>query len=165
MRRVDAAGALVTLEEQDRSLWDREQIAEGLRYVETALRRTGSARISCRRRLPRYMPRPGAPARPTGRRLPRFTASSRINPTPVVQLNGAVAIGMSEGPGRGLALVDPLGASGDSSDTTSFTPPALTCCAGSAGSDAAGRTPDRRALALMANGVERAYLEHRLAAL
>jgi RNA polymerase sigma-70 factor (ECF subfamily) len=80
---------------------------------------------------------------------------ARLHPSPVVQLNGAVAIGMSEGPSRGLALIDELGASGE---LDRYHLRRL-------GSFEAAADAYRRALALMANGVERAYLERRLAAL
>ena len=48
---------------------------------------------------------------------------AQVQPSPVVQLNGAVAIGMSEGPERGLALIEQLGTSGSSIDITFSTPP------------------------------------------
>jgi len=81
----------------------------------------------------------------------------------VVQLNGAVAIGLAEGPQRGLALIDEFGASGSSIDTTCFMLPAPRWCAGAARSRR--RQTRIGALALIANGVERAYLKRRLAAL
>jgi RNA polymerase sigma-70 factor (ECF subfamily) len=162
--RVDATGGLVTLEEQDRSLWDRGQIAEGLRYAETALRL---------RPIGPYQLQAAIAALHAGARSPAETdwpqiaalygELARINPSPVVQLNGAVAIGMSEGPGRGLALIDKLGASGELERYHLFhaaRADMLRRLGSAAAADAY-----RRALALMANGVERAYLERRLAAL
>jgi len=163
--RVDATGGLVTLEEQDRSLWDRDQIAEGLRYVETALRL---------RPIGPYQLQAAIAALHAGARSPAETdwpqiaalygELARINPSPVVQLNGAVAIGMSEGPGRGLALIDELGASGELERYHLFHA-ARADMLRRLGSAAAAADAYRRALALMANGVERAYLERRLAAL
>jgi len=163
--RVDATGGLVTLEEQDRSLWDRDQIAEGLRYAETALRL---------RPIGPYQLQAAIAALHAGARSPAETdwpqiaalygELARINPSPVVQLNGAVAIGMSEGPGRGLALIDELGASGELERYHLFHA-ARADMLRRLGAAAAAADAYRRALALMANGVERAYLERRLAAL
>jgi RNA polymerase sigma-70 factor (ECF subfamily) len=163
--RVDATGGLVTLEEQDRSLWDRDQIAEGLRYAETALRL---------RPIGPYQLQAAIAALHAGARSPAETdwpqiaalygELARINPSPVVQLNGAVAIGMSEGPGRGLALIDKLGASGELERYHLFHA-ARADMLRRLGAAAAAADAYRRALALMANGVERAYLERRLAAL
>jgi len=89
---------------------------------------------------------------------------ARINPSPVVELNGAVAIGMSEGPRRGLALIDELGAVGEL-DRYHLFHAARADMLRRLGSFEAAADAYRRALALMANGVERAYLERRLAAL
>jgi RNA polymerase sigma-70 factor (ECF subfamily) len=89
---------------------------------------------------------------------------ARIHPSPVVQLNGAVAVGMSEGPGRGLALIDELGTTGEL-DRYHLFHAARADMLRRLGSFEAAADAYRRALALMANGVERAYLERRLAAL
>jgi RNA polymerase sigma-70 factor (ECF subfamily) len=163
--RVDTMGALVTLEEQDRSLWDCGQIAEGLRCVETALRlhRTGPYQLQAAiAALHAEARSPGETDWPQIAAL--YGELARINPSPVVQLNGAVAIGMSEGPGRGLALIDKLGASGEL-DRYHLFHAARADMLRRLGSFEAAADAYRRALALMANGVERAYLERRLAAL
>ena len=89
---------------------------------------------------------------------------ARLQPSPVVRLNGAVAIGMSEGPDRGLALIDELGATGEL-DRYHLFHAARADMLRRLGSFEAAADAYRRALALMANGVERAYLERRLAAL
>jgi RNA polymerase sigma-70 factor, ECF subfamily len=75
--RVDASGALVTLEEQDRSTWDREEIAEDVALVETALAMRSAGPTSCRLRSPRCMRRRRTPRRRTGRRSRRSTQNSR----------------------------------------------------------------------------------------
>jgi RNA polymerase sigma-70 factor (ECF subfamily) len=163
--RVDAAGALVTLEEQDRSLWHRAQIDEGLALVEAALRMG---------RVGPYQLQAAIAALHAGAQSPATTdwvqiaalygALVRLQPSPVVQLNGAVAIGMVEGPRRGLALIDELGASGEL-DRYHLFHAARADMLRRLGSYEAAADAYRRALALMANGVERAYLERRLAAL
>jgi RNA polymerase sigma-70 factor (ECF subfamily) len=163
--RVDAAGALVTLEEQDRSLWDREQINEGLRLVDSALRmgRVGPYQLQAAIVALHASARSSAETD-----WPEIAALygelARINPSPVVQLNGAVAIGMSEGPHRGLALIDELGHSGELERYHLFHA-ARADMLRRLGSFEAAADAYRRALALMANSVERAYLERRLAEL
>ncbi len=163
--RVDAAGALVTLEEQDRSLWDRDQIEEGLALVDAALR---MGRIGPYQLQAAIAALHGEAESPEATDWPQIAALygelARINPSPVVQLNGAVAIGMSEGPRRGLALIDELGAVGEL-DRYHLFHAARADMLRRLGSFEAAADAYRRALALMANGVERAYLERRLAAL
>jgi RNA polymerase sigma-70 factor (ECF subfamily) len=163
--RVDAAGALVTLEEQDRSLWDRNQIEEGLALVDAGLR---MGRIGPYQLQAAIAALHGEAASPEATDWPQIAALygelARINPSPVVQLNGAVAIGMSEGPRRGLALIDELGAVGEL-DRYHLFHAARADMLRRLGFFEAAADAYRRALALMANGVERAYLERRLAAL
>jgi RNA polymerase sigma-70 factor (ECF subfamily) len=163
--RVDPAGALVTLEEQDRSLWDRDQIEEGLALVDAGLR---MGRIGPYQLQAAIAALHGEAARPEATDWPQIAALygelARIHPSPVVQLNGAVAIGMSEGPRRGLALIDELGAVGEL-DRYHLFHAARADMLRRLGSFEAAADAYRRALALMANGVERAYLERRLAAL
>jgi len=163
--RVDAAGALVTLEEQDRSLWDRDQIEEGLALVDAGLR---MGRIGPYQLQAAIAALHGEAESPEATDWPQIAALygelARIHPSPVVQLNGAVAIGMSEGPRRGLALIDELGAVGEL-DRYHLFHAARADMLRRLGSFEAAADAYRRALALMANGVERAYLERRLAAL
>ena len=87
-----------------------------------------------------------------------------MHPSPVVHLNGAVAVGMSAGPERGLELIDQLGASGEL-DRYHLFHAARADMLRRLGSFEAAADAYRRALALMANSVERAHLERRLAAL
>ena len=163
--RVDAAGALVTLEEQDRSLWDREQIAEGLRHLKAALclRHVGPYQLQAA--IAALHAESGSPAETD---WPQIAALYRelalINPSPVVQLNGAIAIGMCEGPEHGLALIDELGASGKLERYHLFHAARAEMLRRLGSVDGAADAY-RRALPLMTNGVERAYLERRLAAL
>jgi RNA polymerase sigma-70 factor (ECF subfamily) len=165
--RTDADGALVTLEEQDRSLWDRGQIDEGLALVESALR-MGRGRIGPYQ-LQAAIAALHAEARdPTDTDWPQIAALyrelARLNPSPVVLLNGAVAVAMSQGPRRGLALIDELGASGEL-DRYHLFHAARADMLRRLGSFEAAADAYRRALALIGNDVERAYLERRLATL
>ena len=163
--RVDGAGALMTLEKQDRSLWDRDQIQEGLSLVDAALqmRRIGpyqlQAAIATLHAEAMTLAETDSP-----QIAALYDELARINPSPVVLLNGAVAVGMSEGPRRGLALIDELGASGEL-DRYHLFHAARADMLRRLGLASAAADAYRRALTLMANGVERAYLERRLAAL
>ena len=163
--RVGAAGALVTLEEQDRSLWDRAQIEEGLALVESALRlgRVGPYQLQAAIAALHAEAR-CAPETDWAQIAALYGELARIQPSPVVQLNGAVAIGMAEGPQRGLALIDELGTSGEL-DRYHLFHAARAEMLRRLGAFEAAADAYRRALALMANSVERAYLERRLAAL
>lgn len=112
--RETPAGDIVLLEEQDRSLWDRAQIDEGLRLVDDALRVPGR-------------PQPYAVQAAIAAlhaRAPSFEETDwpqiaglyevllRINPSPVIELNHAAAVSMVDGPARALDLVDAITARG-----------------------------------------------------
>jgi RNA polymerase sigma-70 factor (ECF subfamily) len=111
--RVDARGELVLLEEQDRSLWDQGQIADGLRRLDEALarRRPGPYQIqaaiaACHASAPTAADTDWPQIAGLYGHLAELTGS------PVVELNRAVAVGMAEGPDAGLRLVDELDESG-----------------------------------------------------
>jgi RNA polymerase sigma-70 factor (ECF subfamily) len=163
--RVDAAGALVTLEEQDRSLWDRAQIDKGLALVDSALRLGHIGPYQLQAAIAALHAEARSPAATDWAQIAALYGElARVQPSPVVRLNGAVAIGMAEGPQRGLALIDELGASGEL-DRYHLFHAARADMLRRLGSFKAAADAYRRALALIANGVERAYLERRLAAL
>jgi RNA polymerase sigma-70 factor (ECF subfamily) len=112
--RQTAGGDIVLLEEQDRTLWDHAQIAEGLKLVEDALRLPGrpqayavqGAIAALHARAPSY--------RETD--WPQiaglYEVLLRISPSPVIELNHAAAVSMVDGPGRALDLIDALEARG-----------------------------------------------------
>jgi RNA polymerase sigma-70 factor, ECF subfamily len=163
--RIDGGGALVTLEDQDRSLWDRDQIQEGLALTDQALRigRIGPYQLQAAiAALHAAAPQPEATDWVQIAAL--YDKLAQIAPSPVVLLNGAVAVGMSEGPGRGLSLIDKLGASG-ALDRYHLFHAARADMLRRLGSRSAAAEAYRRALALTANGIERTFLEYRLAAL
>jgi len=163
--RTDAAGALVTLEEQDRSLWDRGQIEEGLALVDAAMRMGRIGPYQLQAAIAALHAEASDPAATDWTQIAAlYRELARLNPSPVVLLNGAVAVAMSEGPGRGLTLIDELGASGEL-DRYHLYHAARADMLRRLGSFEAAADAYRRALALMGNGVERAYLERRLAAL
>jgi len=165
LARVDAAGALVTLEEQDRSLWDRAQIDEGLTHVEAALRMGRVGPYQLQAAIAAVHAEAASPQETDWQQIAAlYNVLARVNPSPVVLLNRAVAVGMSEGPARGLELIDELGSSGEL-ERYHLLHAARADLFRRLGSFEAAADAYRRALALMANGVERAYLERRLAEL
>ena len=113
--RIDEAGDLVTLEEQDRSRWDRAEIDEGGAVLEAGPATTaGPGHISCRPRSPRATPPRPTPADTDWAQIARlYERLARLVPSPVVELNRAVAVAMADGPAAGLALVDALAATGE----------------------------------------------------
>jgi RNA polymerase sigma-70 factor, ECF subfamily len=107
--RIAADGSLVLLEEQDRSRWNKERIDEGLRVLEraAALRATGPyqlqaaiAAVHCRAPRPKETDWHAIAA--------LYEQLAALSPSPVVELNRAVAVAMADGPARGLELVDAL---------------------------------------------------------
>jgi RNA polymerase sigma-70 factor, ECF subfamily len=112
--RETAAGDIVLLEEQDRSLWDWQQIAEGLALVEEALRRPGppqsytvqAAIAALHARAPNH-------ADTDWKQIAGlYEVLLRIAPSPVIELNHAAAVSMVDGPARALDLIDALTARG-----------------------------------------------------
>ena len=106
--RPDAAGELVLLAEQDRSRWDRDRIDEGRRLVVARCRAARRARTRCRRPSPRCTTR----RRRGDHRLAAGGGALRragaVAPSPLVELNRAVAVAMRDGPAAGLVLLDAL---------------------------------------------------------
>ncbi len=160
--RVGASGELILLADQDRSRWDRDRIAEGGRLVERALRmqRTGPYQLQAAIAAVH-----DEAADPAGTDWPQvvelYRLLARIAPSPVVELNLAVAIAFVEGPQAGLDRIDGLGSAGLLADY-----PYLHA----ARADLLrrlDRRPEaaaayRRAADLVGNTVERRFLERRL---
>jgi RNA polymerase sigma-70 factor, ECF subfamily len=158
--RVDDAGELVLLEDQDRSRWDREAIAEGIALVERARELGGAGRYTLQALIAAEHGRPGGPdwehvAAAYGRLL-------AVQGGPVVALNRAVAVAMARGPEAGLALMDELAAELDGYHLLHSSRADLLRRLGR-GDEATAAY--ERALELAANPVERAFLERRLAEL
>jgi RNA polymerase sigma-70 factor (ECF subfamily) len=112
--RIDAAGELVPLEDQDRSRWDASQIAEGTRLLEAALRRgrpgpyqVQAAIAAC------HATAAEAAATDWAQIAALYGQLARLVPSAVVGLNRAVAVGMRDGPAAGLALVEQLERAGE----------------------------------------------------
>jgi RNA polymerase sigma-70 factor (ECF subfamily) len=107
--RVDGHGEVVLLEEQDRSLWDREQIREGLGLVESALR-GGAAGAYALQAAIAAIHAQAMRAKETDWKqiVVLYERLLRVQPSPVVELNHAAAVAMAEGPAAGLRMLDGL---------------------------------------------------------
>ena len=159
--RVDDAGDLVVLEEQDRSLWNRQQITEALPLVTDGLRggpgvfavQAAIAAVHCR--AVRVEDTDWAQI------VNLYDMLQQLQPSPIVQLNRAVAVAMVQGPRTGLQLIDGLAASNDLEDYHLLH---------AARADFLRRMADfseaeksyQRALELATNESERRYLQRRL---
>jgi RNA polymerase sigma-70 factor, ECF subfamily len=163
--RVDSSGRYVALDEQDRSLWDQGRIQEGLARLERAvrLRRPGEYQLQAAITALQIQA-PDAEATDWAQIAELFGALARLNPSPVVELNRAVAVGLASVPAAGLALLEPL--LGDSALERYQPLHAAHAELLSRADDAAGAARAyERAIALSANAVERAELKRRLDAL
>lgn len=105
--RVDAAGDLVLLDDQDRSLWDRGQIAEAQRLIEQAFatRRIGTYVLQAAI-VAVHAVAPSVEQTDWAQIVALYDVLSRADPSPVVALNRAAALGMRDGPEAGLAAID-----------------------------------------------------------
>ncbi len=164
--RVDAGGELVTLEEQDRSLWDRAGIDEGVALLDAAMlrRRPGpyqlqAAIAACHCTATVAGDTDWLQISLLYRELGRLTSS------PVVELNRAVAVAMAEGPSAGLVLLDALDATDSLPADYHLLPAARADLYRRLGRGADAVAAYREALRLAPNDVERRYLARRLAEL
>ena len=159
--RVDDEGDLVVLEEQDRSRWNHSQIAEALSLAAEVWRgevgpfslQAAIAAVHCQ----------AARAEDTdwARIVRYYDLLVRVQPSPIVSLNRAVAIAMVDGPQPALALIDALVATGDLDDYH-LLHAARADLLRRIGSAAEAAKSYERALALVTNGSERRFLERRL---
>jgi RNA polymerase sigma-70 factor (ECF subfamily) len=159
--RMDAAGDLVILEDQDRSRWNHSQIAEAMPLVEEAFGdvpgpysvQAAIAAEHCRTLK--------AADTDWKRILQLYDVLERMQPSPIVSLNRAVAVAMVEGPRAGLVLIDALDAEGDL-DNYHLLHSARADFLRRAGSWEEAAKSYAKALALVTNPSERLFLERRL---
>ncbi len=162
--RLNGSGDIVLLEEQDRARWDRARIDEGVALVEAALGEGGrppgpytlQAAIAAL-----HAQAPTAAATDWAQIAALYGVLARVHPTPVVELNRAVAVAMSDGLERGLALVDALDHRGEL-DGYHPLPVARAELLRRLGRHAEAAESYRRALELVSNEAERRHLERRL---
>ena len=159
--RMDNAGDLVVLEEQDRSRWNQRQIAEALPLVEEAFQgepgpfalQAAIAALHCQA------------ARPEDTDWPQivrlYDVLERLQPSPIISLNRAVAVAMALGPQAGLALVDELAEAGDLNNYH-LLHSARADLLRRIGSTERAAQAYEKALELVSNDSERRYLERRL---
>ena len=157
--RVDEGGDLVLLEDQDRSLWDREQIAAGLELSRTAAAGGPAGPYTVQARIAAVHAEAASAAETDWPRVARLYAwHAEVAPSPVVELNRAVAVAMCEGPQRGLELIDEIDGLDDYLPLHTARADLLRRLGRSEeAADAYGR-----ALELNPNPVERRFLERRL---
>ena len=162
--RIDSEGALVPLEEQDRSRWQQDAIAEGVAVLEAALLR--------RRRGPYQLQAAIAALHAQASRADAtdwqqiaalYSGLLSEQPSPVVELNAAVALAMAQGPEHGLAWIERLDQGGEL-EGYHLLPAARADLLRRLGRGAEAAVAYRAALALVRNPAERLYLERRLAA-
>jgi RNA polymerase sigma-70 factor (ECF subfamily) len=111
--RLDDAGELVSLEDQERSRWDAARIAEGIRLLEAALRRQRAGPYQLQAAIAACHAEAATSADTDWAQIAMlYSELRRIVPSAVVELNRAVAVAMADGLDAGLALVDELAASG-----------------------------------------------------
>ena len=159
--RMDESGDIIILEEQDRRRWNRPQIAEALPLAEEAVRgepgpfavQAATAAVHCRA---------GCSEDTDWRQIVLlYDLLERIQPSPIVSLNRAVAIAMVDGPGRALELIDKLADAGDL-DGYHLLHAARADMLRRLGSGAEAAKSYTRSLELVTNDSERRFLERRL---
>lgn len=160
--RLDGDGELVPLEEQDRSRWDGARIAEGSALLATVLRERTLGPYALQAAIAAVHARAGRAEDTAWDEIAAlYGLLARVAPSPVVELNRAIAVAMADGPEQGLKLLDGLDAGGALGD--------YRLCAAAradllrrAGDFAAAAASYRRAIALAGNDAERRFLERRL---
>jgi RNA polymerase sigma-70 factor, ECF subfamily len=163
--RTSLTGDLILLEDQDRSLWHRDQIAEGKALVERALssRRVGPYTLQAAIASV-HADAPNAAATDWPRIVGLYDVLMYLEPSPVVELNRAVAVAMRDGPDPGLALINAILARGDLADYHLAHAARADLCR-RLGKTAETRASYERALTLARQEPERRFLERRLAEL
>ena len=163
--RVDPSGRYVALEDQDRTRWDQDRIREGLAKLERAvrLRRPGEYQLQAAITALQIQA-PNAESTDWAQIADLYGALARLTPSPVVELNRAVAVGLADGPAAGLELLEPLIAD-PALERYQPLHAAYAELLSRAGDAEGAARAYRRAIALTSNAVERAELERRLSAL
>ena len=163
--RASPSGDLILLADQDRSLWNRKQIREGVALVQQALatRRFGAYCLQAAIAAV-HAESPGAEATDWREIVGLYDALLAIEPTPVVELNRAVAVGMASGPADGLALVDAILKRGTLEDYH-LAHAARADFLRRMGRNSEARSAYERAVALTRQEPERRFLQRRLAEL
>ncbi|MFO0775723.1 MAG: RNA polymerase sigma factor [Nitrospiraceae bacterium] len=161
--RTSSTGELVLLEDQDRSLWNREQIAEGVALVQRALSMGPVGAYTIQAAIAAaHAQAPTAAATDWNQIVRLYDLLLQAEPSPVIELNRAVAVAMRDGPAAGLELVDTILKRGDL-DTYHLAHSARADLCRRLEKKAEARASYERALALTKQDPERRFLEKRLA--
>ncbi len=163
--RTSPTGEIILLDEQDRARWDRKLITEGIALVERALtsRRFGPYTLQAAIAAI-HAEAPSAAMTDWAQIVALYDLLMRAAPSPIVELNRAVAVAMRDGPAAGLALVDAILARGELGDYHLIHSARADFCR-RLGLTADARTSYGRALSLTKQEPERRFLEKRLAEL
>jgi RNA polymerase sigma-70 factor (ECF subfamily) len=158
--RLDASGEMVLLEDQDRSLWRRDELDEGLRLAERA---GAGAPYAIQSAIAAEHARAARADATDWRRIAAlYDRLEAVAPSAVVTLNRAVAVAMADGPERGLAILDELAERGEL-ENYHLLHSARADLLRRLGRDRAAADAYARALELATNPIERRFLERRLA--
>jgi RNA polymerase sigma-70 factor (ECF subfamily) len=160
--RTSPAGELILLENQDRSLWNREQIAEGVALVEVALKSHRFGSYTLQAAIAAVHAEAESTAMTDWRQIVAlYNRLVQIQPSPVVELNRAVAIAMRDGPKVGLGLIDAVLAHGELANYH-LAHSARADMYRRLGRTAEARSSYEKALALTQQEPERKFLEERI---
>jgi RNA polymerase sigma-70 factor (ECF subfamily) len=160
--RSTAAGDLIVLEDQDRSLWNRDMIEEGLSFVENAFLSKPPGRYALQAAIAALHAEAKNPEATDWAQIAAlYTLLLRIQPSPVIELNRAVAIAMHDGPEAGLRQIDAILERGELKDYhLAYSARAELCR--KTGRTSEARTSWERALALAQQDPERRFIERKL---
>jgi RNA polymerase sigma-70 factor, ECF subfamily len=160
--RTSPDGELILLEDQNRSLWNREQISEGAALLQQALfsRRFGPYTLQAAIAAV-HAEAPSAAATDWAQIVQLYSVLARVEPSPVIELNRAVAVAMRDGPAAGLALIDDIVARGDLEDYHLVHAARAELCR-RLGKTVEARASYERALSLTRQEPERHFIERRL---
>lgn len=163
--RTSPAGDLVLLEHQDRSAWNQEQIAEGIALVERALSARQFGPYSLQAAIAAvHAAAPSFAATDWRQIVGLYDLLLQVVPSPIIEINRAVAVAMRDGPAAGLALIDAILARGDLANYHLAHAARADLCR-KMGRIAEARAAYQQALALAEQEPERRFLEERLASL
>jgi RNA polymerase sigma-70 factor (ECF subfamily) len=162
--RTDGAGDVVSLEQQDRSRWNEAYIREGLALVEAALREgAGRSRYGLEASIAALHARAKRAEDVDWRQISElYWLLARLHPSPVIELNRAVAVSMVDGPEAGLRMLDQIERQGSLRDYH-LLPAARARLLHRLGRWEEASAGYRRAIALAGNDPERRFLERQLA--
>jgi RNA polymerase sigma-70 factor (ECF subfamily) len=164
--RTSAQGDVILLDDQDRGLWNREYIAEGLALAEKALASRRFGPYTLQAAIAGVHAEAGSNAATDWAQIVGlYDVLARLDPSPIVELNRAVAVAMRDGPAAGLAIIDTLLADGADLRQYHLAHAARADLCRRLGKSAEARAAYQRALELARQEPERRFLMRRIAEL